>query len=70
MQVTYRLIQMKIDNSFSGALLGLQNGVNNARKAAESVLESVGSEKLEEVEIVSDVKTADGNKSRKLDVSA
>lgn len=61
---------MKIDNSFSGALLGLQNGVNNARKAAESVLKSVDSDRLEEVEIVSDLKTGDGNKSGKLDVSA
>ena len=61
---------MKIDNSFSGALLGLQNGVNNAHKVAESVLEAVGSEKLDEVEIVTAVNTDDGNKSDGLDVTA
>jgi len=62
---------MKIDDSFSSAFLGLQNGVNSARKAAENVLESVGSDKLKEIKIVSDnISSADGNRSGKLDVSA
>jgi len=62
---------MKVEDSFSGASLGLQNGINNARKAAESVLESIGADKLKEIKVVSDkISSADGNRSGKLDVSA
>jgi len=42
---------MKIDSSFDAAFLQLQNGVNNASKAASEVLAAVGSDKKASVEI-------------------
>ena len=45
---------MKIDTSFGDAFLELQNGVNNAKKAADKVLDSVGADKLKKVEIEPD----------------
>ena len=50
---------MKIDTSFDSAFLQLQNGVNDAKKAAGKVLESVGADKARKVEIVPETKTAD-----------
>jgi len=45
---------MKIDTSFDSAFLQLQNGVNNAEKAADSVLASVGGDKKAKLDIPKD----------------
>ncbi len=51
---------MKIDTSFDSAFLQLQNGVNNAAKAANEVLKAVGSEKVDKVDVSAENK--DGNR--------
>ena len=60
---------MKIDTSFDSAFLQLQNGVNNAKKAAGKVLESVGADKVRKVDIPSSNKAADRAGSGGIDVS-
>ena len=42
---------MKIDTSFDSAFLQLQNGVNNAKKAADTVLASVDADKKGKVSV-------------------
>jgi len=61
---------MKIDSSFDSAFLQLQNGVNNATKAASEVLKAVGSEKAAKIDVTDVPKSADRNASGGLDVSA
>ena len=60
---------MKIDTSFDKAFLSLQNGVNDAKKAAADVLESVGADKSKKVEIVPEPKTADREAIGSIDLS-
>lgn len=52
---------MKIDTSFNAAFTQLQNGVNDARKAAGDVISATNSENVKPVEAPADVKRADGD---------
>jgi len=61
---------MKINSSFDSAFLQLQNGVNNAKKAASQVLESVGSDKVKKLDIAPKSSAADRGASSGVDVSA
>lgn len=60
---------MKIDTSFDSAFLQLQNGVNNAKKAAGKVLESVGADKNRKLDIPENKNTADRNGSGGINVT-
>lgn len=61
---------MKIDTSFNSAFLQLQNGVNDARKAASNVLESVGSEKNRALDLPEAKNSADRKGSGGVNVTA
>lgn len=61
---------MKIDSSFDAAFLQLQNGVNNATKAANEVLKAVGSEAAKDIDVTAVDKTADRTASGGVDVTA
>ena len=52
---------MKIDTSFDSAFLQLQNGVNNAKKAADQVLMSVDGDKKGKLDIPSSKSSGPGS---------
>lgn len=61
---------MKIDASFDSAFLQLQNGVNNATKAASQVLAAVGSDNIKKIEVAAENKSAERNGRGGVNVSA
>ncbi len=60
---------MKIDTSFDGAFLELQNGVNNAKKAASKVLESVGADRKRKLDLPDAKNTANRKGTGGINVS-
>lgn len=69
MQAIIGLDKMKVDTSFDKSFLELQNGVNNSKKAADSVLASVGADKLKKVEMPTESNTDDRSGTGGISVS-
>jgi hypothetical protein len=61
---------MKLDTSFNSAFSQLQNGVNDARKAAGEVINATDSEKVKAVEVTPENNNGDRSGTGGINVTA